>query len=891
MSSIVRRITGESVQKYRFGNFELFPGQGVLLREGIRVPLTRKPIDTLLLLVEHVGETVSKEELLAQVWKGAAVEENNLTQSISSLRKALQEKRGDNRFIVTDSGRGYRFVAPVELVTESESEDLPVAAPQAEPPPRQWQLLSLAAVLAVLIIAGSWLALRRPAPGQNGRRSVAVLRIHDLSKTSTEAWLQTALTEMLTSELAAGGKLRAIPSEDVARWHADQGAAAEDGRLVDLLRSAQKNLGTDAVVLGSYVVTGTCPDCRVRVDLGVVTAHTGERMATVIEEGSAADLIDLTGRLGRRLRTEFGVTGDIASSPRWPAASAMREYAEGLKALRAGDPLAARERLETAAATDPGNALIRSALADTWTALGYESRAKEENRHANDLAGSLDRLDQLGIEARYRASLQQWDRAIDAYKAIFQLFPDSLNDGLNLARAQTRGARVADAGITLSALRKLPPPAGNDPRIDMAEATAAGSVNDYPRTRELAHRAAEEASARGARYLYARARLLEGGAMQTLVIPGYARIQDEARNVCQQIGDRDCMSKAWRIRGNERYYFGDFQGAQDAYSKGIAIARELGNQAELANLLVGFAVVARANRDWPLAEKDLIEAIELRRQTSYSPGEVQNQLVELYLQMGRLPEAESVIAAALQSAKHAGAQEDLGEILCLEAQVARATGDLGRAQQLTDQAVAVLRGTGGGAALLLALAQSSSVATARGDLVKAGRDLAEAGTGAVPETQGMLQLVRAEFWSANGKLAEAAAEAQRAVNSLKTAHADPQAAQAALVAAAALELMHRDGEAIAACREASSQAAHSPNPVPATLARLCEWRLGAPGDLPHPDVKSPEVDLAIAYARAMHARRTGSPDTRRQFEDLARRAQAFGNAALAKRALWLAAGN
>src|ERR1017187_191356 len=118
MSSQGTRLDHPS--KYQFGEFELFPNQGALWRAGERVPLMPKPLATLLVLVERAGETVSKDELLAEVWNGTAVEENNLTQSISVLRKALGEKRGENRYIATDSGRGYRFVASVERVLEAD---------------------------------------------------------------------------------------------------------------------------------------------------------------------------------------------------------------------------------------------------------------------------------------------------------------------------------------------------------------------------------------------------------------------------------------------------------------------------------------------------------------------------------------------------------------------------------------------------------------------------------------------------------------------------------------------------------------------------------------------------------------------------------------------------
>ena len=115
----------ERIEKYRFDDFDLLPKQRLLLREGARIPLTPRPLATLLLLVERSGQTVSKDELFARVWNGAEVEENNLTQSISTLRRVLGERRGENRYIATDPGRGYRFVAPVSRVLEETASNAP----------------------------------------------------------------------------------------------------------------------------------------------------------------------------------------------------------------------------------------------------------------------------------------------------------------------------------------------------------------------------------------------------------------------------------------------------------------------------------------------------------------------------------------------------------------------------------------------------------------------------------------------------------------------------------------------------------------------------------------------------------------------------------------------
>ncbi len=75
------------------------------------IPITSKALDVLVYLIEHSDRVVDKEELLATVWAGRVVEENNLTQAISALRKAFGVSAGEHRYIVTIPGRGYRFVA------------------------------------------------------------------------------------------------------------------------------------------------------------------------------------------------------------------------------------------------------------------------------------------------------------------------------------------------------------------------------------------------------------------------------------------------------------------------------------------------------------------------------------------------------------------------------------------------------------------------------------------------------------------------------------------------------------------------------------------------------------------------------------------------------------
>ena len=107
---------------YEFEDFRLDPEKYILSRAGETIPLTPKVFETLLLLVKHAGEVLKKDELLRAVWPDAIVEENNLNQNISALRRLLGENRGENRYIATVPGKGYRFIPSVRVPAEESTE-------------------------------------------------------------------------------------------------------------------------------------------------------------------------------------------------------------------------------------------------------------------------------------------------------------------------------------------------------------------------------------------------------------------------------------------------------------------------------------------------------------------------------------------------------------------------------------------------------------------------------------------------------------------------------------------------------------------------------------------------------------------------------------------------
>src|SRR5262249_4416310 len=103
---------------YEFGPFRVDADKRLLYRDGEVVPLTARVFDVLLVFITNSGRTLTKEELMEQVWPGNFVEEGNLTRNVSSLRKVLGESPDDHHYLVTIPGRGYQFVAEVREATD-----------------------------------------------------------------------------------------------------------------------------------------------------------------------------------------------------------------------------------------------------------------------------------------------------------------------------------------------------------------------------------------------------------------------------------------------------------------------------------------------------------------------------------------------------------------------------------------------------------------------------------------------------------------------------------------------------------------------------------------------------------------------------------------------------
>lgn len=212
----------ESDRIFQFGDFSLDPRRLELRRDGTVVPLKPRHFDALLFLIKSGGRFLSKEELIEALWPNTVVEENNLAQCISVLRKALGNSEGNQRFIETVPGRGYRFVTAVREVSREEPDRKAVVSSTPARSSRHW--LMAGAILLILIAAVSTVFWRQPdtpaAPA--GIPTVAVMPLVALEPGDAPRDLGLMIADALISRLSSWHVVTVLPTAMI-RPYVDDG--------------------------------------------------------------------------------------------------------------------------------------------------------------------------------------------------------------------------------------------------------------------------------------------------------------------------------------------------------------------------------------------------------------------------------------------------------------------------------------------------------------------------------------------------------------------------------------------------------------------------------------------------------------------------------------------
>jgi eukaryotic-like serine/threonine-protein kinase len=720
--------TSPKVIRYRFGPFDLDPGEGTLARHGIRVRLQDLPYRLLVMLVERPGEVVTREELRQHLWpQNTFVEfDNSLGVAIRKVRESLNDNADAPQYVETIPRRGYRFVAPVTVETREEAVEagLPlqqqIATPAvvpasnspvaAKPAFARRKIYWLVAGLGLLLLAGGlffrFYLKRRALPPEAQasvpapvrlRRSVAVLGFRNLPGRHEDDWLSPVFSEMLDTELGTRGDLRMVSAEDIARVKHDLPPTGEGTLAKGTLERLRQNPGADVVVTGSYTPLPGKDERRIRLDLRVQDTADGETIAEEAITGDRNDLFALAAQAGSRLRRRLGLTANSfgdANQARVALPSDQRSarlYVEGRAKLWAFDFLGARDLLLKAVAADSEFPLAHSALSEAWWHLGYQMKARAEAQRARELSQDLPEEDRFLIEGQYWRAMGDWPKTVQAYRTLFQLFPDSLDYGLLLATAEI-GFQPAAALQTLATLRRLPAPAGKDARIDMTEASALIG-EDLIKARATAKSAIEKGRAQGRPVLVARTYgfLCQQGVGIGVSMDEAAGECELARKSAEATGDRNGAAMMSTDLAGLDYQRGDLARSREMFLAAVKEFQEVGNLDGLATAMSNLGATRLMQGDLKEARKWMEDSIPNYEAVEDKDGIALSLdgLGDFFRFSGDLQQAETKYRMAGATAHEIQDNSAMAYVLTGQGDLLMDRGDLDGARKSYEQALAI----------------------------------------------------------------------------------------------------------------------------------------------------------------------------------------------------------
>lgn len=466
-------------QVYEFDGFRLDTEKRLLSRAGAPIPLTPRVFETLLYLVQNSGVVLDKERLMEAVWPDSIVEENNLTQNISALRRVFGETPGSHRYIVTIPGRGYRFVANVRSGTAlpgSSGQSDTVASNGATQPStatdpslvsldtvdKKRNPLTVAFALTVIgaLIFTAVFAFRMretsspkastitSAPALQ-TKSVAVLPFENLSVDPENAHFASGIQDEVLSNLAQIADLKVISRTSANLYRTDNPRNA---------REIGQQLGVAHLLEGSVQRSGT----RIRVHAQLIDTRSDSHLWAQTYDRDLADLFAIQSEIAQAIATQLQakISEREKASINQPATSdpiANGLYMQAL-ALEPEEPeyenhLKAVDLLEQAVARDPNFfaafcALSRMNLTIYVSGRDHSVARRERIETANQKALQL-RPDagqaHLVLAHYYAFGLRDYDRARDELDLARRTLPNDADVYFQTGIIDRRQGRWSEA--------------------------------------------------------------------------------------------------------------------------------------------------------------------------------------------------------------------------------------------------------------------------------------------------------------------------------------------------------------------------------------------------------------------------------------------------------------
>ena len=436
-------MSAQTAEICQFHGYRLdFVRRQLLDADGTAVPLSPKAIETLVYLVLHAGQTVGKDELLRAVWPNVVVEENNLTQNISALRRAFGEKLGEHRFIVTIPGQGYRFVAPVSPVPRAAA-PAPVEVQTPSSSQRRWLLLGAAAIAVVAVGILAWrLAPQGKVSAPPEPQAIAILPFKSVVQARRDEAMEIGMADSLIMELSRSPNLIVRPLSATRRF-------------IDLDQDpldAGRQLAVAVVVDGTLQIA----DNRVRASARLLRVADGRQLWAEKFDEQFSNIFQVQDAIAQRVAGALQIQLLPPSTHQTENVRAYELYMRGrLHQLRLVMPEVRRgiEYFEQAIEADPSYALAYAGIADAMRSMVLSNdvppaevakQAKAAASRTIDIAPDLP-------EANYARGLValwfdwDWPAAENYLSRAVMLAPNNADAHIHLAHLYSNLGRKQEA--------------------------------------------------------------------------------------------------------------------------------------------------------------------------------------------------------------------------------------------------------------------------------------------------------------------------------------------------------------------------------------------------------------------------------------------------------------
>jgi len=432
---------------YEFGPFRLDPDNQLLLRENRPVAVTPKAFETLLLLVRHSREDLSKDDIMQAIWPDAFVEESNLSQNIFVLRKALGETPEDRRYIITLPGKGYRFAAQVRAITHddqglvirnrsrsellvaqtlSDPSDLAISPPQIAKTAAVAKYAIVAAVILLPLALGAAFLTRARKPIVLGEKDSVL--VADFTNATSDPVFDGTLRQGLEVQLQQSPYLNLLPDRSVQQTLALMGQHKDAHLTPELAREVCQRAGSVAVLDGSissigsqYVLGLRAADCRT----GAVLDE------EQIQAAKKEEVLGALSKIASNFRTRIGESLAAVKQHDTPLQDATTPSLEALQAFSLAwkvhdlqGQAAAISFFKRATELDPKFAMAHAALGLMYGHTGESALATQHITQAHELRDRTSDHERFFIDAYYegRATGNQ-EKARQTCEAWAQAYP------------------------------------------------------------------------------------------------------------------------------------------------------------------------------------------------------------------------------------------------------------------------------------------------------------------------------------------------------------------------------------------------------------------------------------------------------------------------------------